>query len=202
MTAWGQEWEAAEAERLAAHIERTVSRLDSLAGRYMRLRGELPAGSRRGRDSDERRAGPGPRLPLRVDVLDLVDAVEDFAGRLGPLVRGTLRLGPAPVYRHRGDMVAGILAVMGKGLGRVYSEDWQLGEDVSRGAWQLDRRTGLLFGEVSRPFPLVDVCPECGLLSLWVVPDRLVIRCGNPACGAERTVHAVLPVYVSGSTSK
>lgn len=188
-----------EAERLAAHVQRTEDRLLTLAERYSRLREELPAGGHRGNDDDRRRSKPGPRLPLRVDVLDLIEAVEDFTDRLGPLVRGTLRIGTAPVYQTRADAVWAALGVMRRGLMRVYAEDWQLGDDVSRRAWLLERRTGELFGEVSRPFPLTERCPSCAMPSLWVVPDRLVIRCGNPACAAERSVHAVIPVYVSAS---
>ena len=136
---------------------------------------------------------------MRVDVLDLLEAVDDFAGQLGPLVRGALRLGPAPAYRDRSLLTRATLDLMGRGLGRVYAEDWQLGDDVSRRAWLLERRTGLLIGEVSRPFPLADRCAGCSLQSLWVVPDRMVIRCGNPGCGVETAVHAALPAYTTGA---
>jgi hypothetical protein len=101
--------------------------------------------------------------------------------------------GDARVARVRSGLL-----FLAASLGGVYAEDPGLGDDVSRGAWELERRAGWIFGDRSRPFALVDPCPECAVPALWVVPERMAIICGNPACRATRPVDAVLPVHVSG----
>jgi hypothetical protein len=136
-----------------------------------------------------------------VDVLDTLGDVERFVEELLPLVRGTLRLGPGPGAAGRGVRVRAGLAVMAAGLGGVYSEDPGLGDAVSSAAWKLERRAAWIFGERSRAFALTEPCAACGMPALWVVPERMVIRCGNPACGDTRPVDVVLPVYVSGPAS-
>ena len=197
---YAAEWEAEQARALAAHIGRTVSRLESLAEKYRQLRGMLGDVGQPGGGGDEVRtpSRPGSRPPLRVDVLDTLADVERFVDELLPLVRGTLRLGPAV---GAGRAVLAGLAVMGDGLGRVYSEDPGLGDAVSAVAWKLERRAAWIFGERSRAFALTEPCAACGLPALWVVPERMVIRCGNPACGDTRPVDVVLPVHVSGPAS-
>lgn len=202
---YSQEWAEENARLLRAHIVRTVARLESLAGRYGQLRGLLgETGGAGGPDEVRVATAAGPRLPLRVDVLDTMGDIERFLAELLPLVRGTLRLGNgAGTWTGRPDggrterTRAGLL-FLASGLAGVYAEDPGLGDDVSRRAWQLERRAGWIFGDRSRAFALTDPCEECGLPSLWVVPERMVIRCGNPACGASRPVDAVLPVHVSG----
>lgn len=196
---YSQAWAEDEGRALAAHIGRTVSRLESLADRYGQLRRMLgdvgqPAGG------DERRtpSRPGSRPPLRVDVLDTLGDVERFVAELLPLVRGTLRLGPEPRAAGRRVRVRDGLALMAAGLGGVYSEDPGLGDAVSSSAWKLERRAAWIFGDRSRAFALTDPCRACGLPALWVVPERMVIRCGNPACGDTRPVDVVLPVYTAG----
>lgn len=192
-------WEAEQARALAAHIGRTVSRLESLAVRYGQLRALL--GDVRGPGGgDEVRtpSRPGSRPPLRVDVLDTMADIDRFVAELGPLVRGTLRLGPEPRAADRAGRVLAALDLMASGLAGVYSEDPVVGDAVSRLAWKLERRAGWIFGDRSRAFALSEPCRACGLPAVWVVPERMVIRCGNPACGDTRPVDAVLPVHVSG----
>jgi hypothetical protein len=196
---YSAEWAEDEARALAAHIGRTVSRLESLADRYGQLRGMLgdvgqPAG---GGDEVRTPSRPGSRPPLRVDVLDLLADVERFVEELLPLVRGTLRLGPAV---GAGRSVLAGLGIMGAGLAGVYSEDPGLGDAVSSAAWKLERRAAWIFGDRSRAFALTEPCASCGMPALWVVPERMVIRCGNPACRATRPVDVVLPVHVSGAS--
>lgn len=193
-------WAEEEGRALAAHIGRTVSRLESLADRYRQLRGMLgdvgqPAG---GGDEVRTPSRPGSRPPLRVDVLDTLADVERFVEELLPLVRGTLRLGPEPRAAGRAVRVRSGLSVMAAGLAGVYSEDPGLGDAVSSSAWKLERRAAWIFGDRSRAFALTEPCGSCGMPALWVVPERMVIRCGNPACGATRPVDVVLPVHVSG----
>lgn len=198
-------WAEDEARQLAAHIERTAGRLESLAERYVQMRALLaPAG---GAPADDSRRAPGPagpRVPLRVEVLDTMGEIERYCRELLPLVRGTLRLGPMPAAVSRRRLVLDGLGLMRSGLGGVYAEDSILGDDVSRGAWQLERRAGWIFGDRSRAFALADPCEDCGLPALWVVPERMLIRCGNPSCKWQRPVDAVLPVHISqtGETSK
>lgn len=200
---YSEQWAEDERRALAAHIGRTVSRLEALAEKYRQLRGMLGDVGQPGGGGDEVRtpSRPGSRPPLRVDVLDTLGDVERFVGDLLPLVRGTLRLGPdsgggTAAYRVRAG-----LALMASGLGGVYSEDPGLGDAVSSAAWKLERRAAWIFGERSRAFALTDPCRACGLPALWVVPERMVIRCGNPACGDTRPVDVVLPVHVSGPVS-
>jgi hypothetical protein len=197
---WTREAAAEDARLLAAHIARTVGRLESLAGRYGELR-NLLGGAGRVQDLSVPPSGnaPGPRLPLRVDVLDTMAEIEAYLRELVPLVRGTLRLGtngrpPA----DRGRRVRAGLLFLASGLAGVYAEDPSLGDDVSRGAWQLERRAGWIFGDRSRAFALSEPCEVCGVPALWVVPERMMVRCGNPACNMQRPVDAVLPAYTSG----
>jgi hypothetical protein len=197
---YGQEWEAEQARVLAAHVARTAARLEALASRYAELRAMLEdgPGMRPAVDGGPVRRSSGPRVPLRVEVLDTLGEIDRFLVELLPLVRGTLRLGPLPkrtpvrAVRAR----SGLLFIAGA-LAGVYAEDPVLGDDVARGAWQLERRAGWIFGDRSRPFALTEACGACGMPALWVVPERMLIVCGNPACRASRPVHAALPVYVS-----
>jgi hypothetical protein len=206
---YSEQWEAEDARLLAAHIARTAGRLEVLAERYAELRTMLAAGSG-GKVADGMPGhGPaGPRVPIRVEVLDTLTEIDGYLAGALPLVRGALRLGvgsgqwsmgPKDGGDARTARVRAGLLFLASGLARVYQEDPYLGDDVSRGAWQLERRAGWIFGDRSRPFALADACPECGVPALWVVPERMAIVCGNPACRASRPVHAVLPVHVTGS---
>jgi hypothetical protein len=201
-------WADHDARALAAHIDRTAGRLEALAGRYAELVSMLAAGGG-GRTADGivTRGPAGPRVPIRVEVLDTMGEIDAFLARFLPLVRGQLRLGIGAgqwvmTTKDGGDArvarVRSGLVFLAASLGGVYAEDPALGDDVSRGAWELERRAGWIFGDRSRPFALVDPCPECAVPALWVVPERMAIICGNPACRATRPVDAVLPVHVSG----
>ena len=203
------QWDAEQARVLAAHIARTSGRLEVLAGRYAELRSMLAAGSG-GRPADGMVArGPaGPRVPIRVEVLDTMAAIDEYLARFLPYVRGALRLGvgvgiwsmtAADGGDARTARIRSGLVFLAGSLASVYAEDPDLGNDVSREAWKLERRAGWLFGERSRPFALADSCPACGVPALWVVPERMAIVCGNPACRATRPVDAVLPVHVTRS---
>jgi hypothetical protein len=209
MPDYADQWAAEDARLLAAHIARTAGRLEVLAERYAELRTMLAAGSG-GKPADGMPGhGPaGPRVPIRVEVLDTMGEIDAFLAGFLPLVRGTLRLGTGAgqwsmSVQDNGDArtarVRSGLVFLANALGRVYGEDPHLGDDVSRGAWQLERRAGWIFGDRSRPFALADPCPACGVPALWVVPERMAIVCGNPACRASRPVDAVLPVHVTGS---
>jgi hypothetical protein len=146
-------------------------------------------------------------VPIRVDVLDTLTAVDRYLADWLPLVRGTLRLGSGSGYWTAGTKEGGDgraararsgLLFMAAGLASVYADDPGLGDDISAGAWKLERRAGWIFGDVSRPFALVEACSACGVPSLWVVPERMAIVCGNPACGLSRPVHAAVAVHTSG----
>lgn len=202
MADWTQEAGAEDARLLAAHIARTVGRLESLAARYGELRNLLGVAGRVQDYSAPAPGGsPGPRLPLRVDVLDTVVDIERYLRALVPLVRGTLRLGPGGLpVRDRTERVRSSLLFLASGLAGVYAEDPGLGDDISRGAWALERRAGWIFGERSRAFALTEPCSACGLPALWVVPERMIVRCGNPACNMQRPVDAVMQVHTSSSS--
>jgi hypothetical protein len=192
------QWSERESRRLLEHIVRTSARLDSLAGRYGELRTLLIPGT--GQPVDYGMPvihSPGPGAPLRVDVLDLLEGIDVYLAYFLPLVRGTMRLG------HRTGAVSpkGGLLFLSASLGPVYAEDPVLGDDVSKGAWRLDRCAGWIFGERSRPFATPELCQDCGMQSLWVVPERMIIKCGNPACGSQRPVDAALPAHTSESGS-
>jgi len=203
------EWEAEDARLLAAHIARTAGRLEALAERYGELRSMLAAGGGgKAADAPIARGPAGPRVPIRVEVLDTMTAIDAYLARFLPLARGVLRLGIgagqwAMSPRDGGDArtarVRSGLVFLAASLPKVYGEDPGLGDDVSKDAWQLERRAGWIFGDRSRPFALTDPCPACGVPALWVVPERMALVCGNPACRASRPVDAVLPVHVTGS---
>ncbi|AYN56864.1 hypothetical protein PBI_ANDREW_50 [Arthrobacter phage Andrew] len=184
-----REWVDSEARRVAAHVDRSAARLEALAERYVTLRGHLPAGGRRGGgDEPAFHAPAGPRAPLRVDVVDVRQEVALFVRDFLPRVRLALRL--PGILRGAGDVVPGLLS-MARFLPGVFAADRPLGDEISRGAWDLERRAAWAAGEVPRPFALTEECGGCGLRSLWVVPARMVIRCGNPACSREEPVGPV-----------
>lgn len=190
-----REWQDGEVRRVAAHADRTAGRLRVLAERYVALAGHVPAGSNPGgrpggRSADEggSRGPAGPRVPLRLEVLDVREEVAAFVRDFLPRVRLAMRL--KGVTRGAGDVVPGLL-LMARMLPAVYVRASGLGDEISRGAWDLERRAAWAAGEVPRPFALTDLCGGCGLRSLWVVPDRMVIRCGNPACGRQEPVDGV-----------
>ncbi|WAB09156.1 hypothetical protein SEA_EESA_46 [Arthrobacter phage Eesa] len=192
-----QDWQDGEVRRLAAHVERTAGRLEELAERYVALLGHLPAGGG-GKAGDEGGArGPaGPRVPLRLDVVDVREEVALFVRDFLPRVRLALR--SRHVLAGAGQVVPGLL-FMGLALPRVFDVDRALGDEVARAVWDLVRRAALAAGEVPRPFALTDVCGSCGVRALWVVPERMVIRCGNPGCGWSEPVAGVsAPAYRSG----
>jgi hypothetical protein len=202
------QWDAEQARLLAAHIGRTAGRLEALAERYAELRSMLAAGGG-GKPADGMpgHAPAGPRVPIRVEVLDTLGEIDRFLAAYLPLARGVLRLGMGAgqwtVGPHDGGdartarVRSGLLFLAG-GLAGVYAEDPHLGDDVSRGAWELERRAGWIFGDRSRPFGLTEPCPACGMAALWVIPERMAIVCANPPCRASRPVNAVLPVHVTG----
>lgn len=188
-------WADEEARRLAAHVERTAGRLESLAERYVTLlRYLVPGVSGGGADELVVHKPAGPRVPLSLDVVDLRDEVALFVRDLLPRVRLAMRL--RGVTRGAGDVVPG-LRLMRRMLPGVYARDRELGEEITRGAWDLERRACWVMGESPRPYPLADPCGACGVASLWVVPERMLIRCGNPGCGLEAPVAVSVPVHSS-----
>ncbi|URM87013.1 hypothetical protein SEA_RUCHI_45 [Arthrobacter phage Ruchi] len=205
-----QEWQDGQVQRLAAHVERTAGRLEELAERYVTLAGHVPAGSNPGgrpggRSADEggSRGPAGPRVPLRLEVVDVREEVALFVRDFLPLVRIATSagvVGPSrSVLAGAGNVVPGLL-FMALALPAVFDADRGLGDEVARGAWDLVRRAALAAGEVPRPFALTEACGSCGVRSLWVVPERMVIRCGNPACGWSEPVAGVsAPVFRSGA---
>jgi hypothetical protein len=208
---YSEQWAAEDARQLAAHVTRTAGRLEALAERYSELRSMLAAGSGgKAADGVTARGPAGPRVPIRVEVLDTMSAIDEYLARCLPLARGALRLGvgagtwsmgPKDGGDARTARVRAGLLFLANGLASLYAEDPTLGDDVSRDAWKLERRAGWIFGDRSRPFALAEPCPACGVQALWVVPERMAIVCGNPACRDTRPVHAVLPVHVSGGPS-
>ncbi|UVK62586.1 hypothetical protein SEA_TAYLORSIPHT_47 [Arthrobacter phage TaylorSipht] len=203
-----QEWQDREVQRVAAHVERTAGRLEELAERYTALAGHVAAGSNPGgrpggRAADEpgSRGPAGPRVPLRLDVVDVREEVALFVRDFVPRVRLAVATGVGParsVMTFAGQVVPGLL-FMALALPRLFDADRALGDEVARGAWDLVRRAALAAGEVPRPFALTEVCESCGVRSLWVVPERMVIRCGNPGCGWSEPVAGVsAPAYRSG----
>lgn len=205
-----QDWQDGQVQRLAAHVERTAGRLEELAERYVALAGHVPAGSNPGgrpggRSADEggSRGPAGPRVPLRLDVVDVREEVALFVRDFLPRVRIAVAagaIGPArSVLSGAGNVVPGLL-FMGVSLPALFDADRALGDEVAREVWDLVRRAALAAGEVPRPFALTEACGSCGVRSLWVVPERMVIRCGNPACGWSEPVAGVsAPVFRSGA---
>lgn len=184
-----KQWSESEARRVEAHVKRTRERLRDLADRYIALEGHIPAGGRRGGgDEPAFHAPAGPRAPLRVEVVDVRDEVALYVRDFLPRVRLSMRL--KGITRGAGDVRPGLL-FMARMLPFVYARSAALGDEISRGAWDLERRAAWAAGEVPRPFALTDPCGGCGLHSLWVVPERMVIRCGNPACGRQESVSGV-----------
>ncbi|MEE6280174.1 hypothetical protein [Georgenia sp. MJ170] len=180
-------WLEASERQLTKHLERMVVVVDELARRYVVLVGMVPAGSGPAGDGSAHRPA-GPRVPLRVDVLDLLRDVEGVAGRYAPLVRGSLRMGLEPGTGSRAQRVGRFLGLVADGLRGVYADDEGLAAELSRELWRLNDWAGVVVGERSMPFRLEVDCEGCGGRDLWVHPSRMRIRCALPGCGWERGV--------------
>ncbi|QGZ16939.1 hypothetical protein SEA_LITTLETOKYO_47 [Arthrobacter phage LittleTokyo] len=192
MTDVKRAWSDAEVRRVAAHADRVAVMLGELADRWVTLRLGLVPGVA-GRDSDELvvHKPAGPRVPLSLDVVDVREEVALFVRDFLPRVRLAMRLRGA--VRGAGDVRPGLL-LMARMLPGLYSRDRALGDEIAAAACELHRRAAWAAGEVPRPFALADECGACGLRSLWAVPERMVVRCGNPACGESWPVSSPLPV--------
>lgn len=195
-----QEWDRQEADRLAAHIERTTGRCELLRDRYfsiLAMAGGETVEASRGRDEAVRSTSPAGRSLVNLDALDLAGDIEQAVIRLDPLALGALRLGMSKGRgkKRRDTWTAEKIVWLGTVLASIYAEDPTLGADVSDTIWQLDRKAARLLGEVARAFPLVEACAECDTPSLWAAPELLEVRCGNPGCRARWKISGPVPVY-------
>lgn len=190
MADWTANWQDELDDRVRTLVLRAQVHLDDLEVRYLALGEMLTPG--RG-VSAGRRTSPGPTVPIRVDVVDLARDMEAFAVRYAGLVAGTLRAGSS---NTRSTVAA--LAYVGEHLGRASIADPSLATDVESGAGKLRWRARRLVGEVAAAFPVDVDCPECGLMSLWVHPERGIVKCGVVECGSEWAVGEIaVPVWTA-----
>lgn len=186
-------WADEEIRRRSAHADRVAGMIGELADRWVTLRLRLVPGVA-GRDTDELvvHAPAGPRVPLSLDVVDVGEEVAAFVRDFLPRVRLVMRLKGA--LKGAGDVRPGLL-LMARMLPGVYERDRALGDEIATAACELHRRAAWAAGEVPRPFALTDECGACGMRSLWAVPERMVVRCGNPGCGESWPVNVPLPAH-------
>lgn len=193
MPDWTDQWREHLDEQARRVVERAVVHLDDLQVRYLGLRGIVGAGSGHG-GGDVTRNVPGPRVPVRLDVVDLARDVEVFSTRYAGLVAGALRAG-----RPNVRSIVGALSYVGEYLGPAALADPSLAGDVETKAAGLRWRARHLVGDVSAAFPVDVDCPGCGLMSLWVHPGRGVVKCGVEACGQEWSVgDLAVPAWSTG----
>lgn len=173
-------WEDWVARQREAKAERTAGTLLVLAERYIELHGHVAPG-RAGVASGPSVAGP--RIPIRVDVVDTLTAVEAFTAETASLVWGSLRMGIHSPARDRSDVVHDLRRIADL-IGRVFIDELDLGHQVARDAGKLAWRAGVALG-VEQPATRLTVdCPECRLPALWWKQALGEVRCGNPDCSA------------------
>lgn len=188
---WRKEWQDELDQRAQALVMRAQVHLDDLQVRYLALRGMT--GQTSMSVGDGGRGVHGPRVPIRVDVVDLLRDVEVYAVRYAGLVAGTLRAGSSNTRS-----IVGALSYVADNLGPATIVDPTLTGDVESGAAKLRWRARRIVGEVSTAFPVDVTCPECGLMSLWVHPGRGIVKCGVESCAAEWSVGDVaVPVWTA-----
>lgn len=202
---YGAEWEAQRAAALVEWEARVAVVLGELADRYVELLARIDPGlvaaATGGTGGTSSGRPPGSRVPVDVDAFDLVVDVERFVVHFAPLVRGALRLGLVSTSSQPGGKrarrVRDWLGFAADNLGAVWNEDPVLAEDLADRGWRLRNRAGGILGVVPRAFPIGDPCPDCGDVSLWVVPDRMVVRCRRADCGREVPVSVAVPLWSS-----
>ncbi len=190
-------YEKQRARELALYVTKAARVVREVGERWIELHGLVPAGSGGSADGPSGPAHAGPRVPVRVDVIDLMREVEAFVERFVPTVRGTLRMGLGSTR----SVPTGV-AFLAESLPGVYEQDPDLGDEVARDGFRLHHRTGVVLGIVSGAYRLEAECHECGMQSLWLEPESATVACGMPGCGGRWPLSASRLVHSSATSSQ
>jgi hypothetical protein len=185
-------------QHLDAWLKRTTETTIGLGRRYAELASFVPATPQPGEGGGGKAVNP--TIPIRPDVIDLMQSIREAARRYSDLVRGTLRTGPEWTGPLAGPIVASRLRFVGLTLPRLVTVDPELSEELSIKMWDLARHANsIVVGAPSapKPFRLDEKCPNCGFASLWFDPRSWRIGCGMPPCGAVFPIDA--PVLAASS---
>lgn len=127
-----------------------------------------------------------PSLPINASVIDLRAAIDKHAAKYAGRVYEALRMGVEGGLLGTDTRLRFLAGV----LPRLHAADADLCAEVVGRTWRLhNRATNLLDPPTEKkPFAVDDLCPECGLMSLWVVPADWTIVCAMPDCGHRRTI--------------
>lgn len=189
------DWRDELAERDVRVIERAEVDLSDLGVRWIALAGMVAAG---GAPGDGARSVPGPRVPIRADVVDLQVEIARWTVRMVSLASGALRAGFSNVRSTVGG-----LGYLSSNISSIWREDPDTARDIADGAGRLRWRARRISGEVSSAFPIDVDCPECGEPALWAHPGRGLVRCGMPECGAEwMAADLAVAVWQSGACAQ
>lgn len=190
-------YEEQRAHELGRYVAKASRVVREVGERWIELHGLVPAGSGSSSEGPSGPAHAGPRVPVRVDVIDLMRDVETFVAGMVPPVRGTLRMGLGGTRA----VPAGV-AFLADSLTGVYAQDPDLGDDIARAGFRLHHRTGVVLGIVSSAYRLEAECHECGMQSLWLEPESATVACGMPGCGGRWPLAASRLVHSSASSSQ
>lgn len=183
MTDWSATWRDQVSERDARAIEKAEVHLGDLADRWVRLQSMVAAG---GTGESVGRSMPGPRVPVRADVIDLQGEIAAWAARMASLAAGALRAGGSNICSTVGRLV-----YIQSNISSIWVEDPATGREIADGAGRLRWKCRFAAGEVARAFPIDVECPECGCMALWAHPGLGLVRCGMQECGAEWMAEAM-----------
>jgi hypothetical protein len=173
------------ADEHARWVRATGDACLELAERHVELHGLIPGGSAQGEDGGGSRAPSASRPPLRLDVVDLVAAIDRVVLRRVALCRGALRLG----IGKQGPTTRG-LWWLARAVGPVYDADPETARETARVVWRMHRAAGEILGINPRAFRIAEPCPDCGQMTLWADPGTWRVACGAVGCAFKVPVNS------------
>ena len=160
-------------------LGRTVTAVRDLGPTYVDLSQATAAtGSGVADDSGIRGSKVHAPAPIRVEVIDALADIRQFATRYADLARGTLRMGDLELAGtgRRLTFVADVLP-------RLDAADPNVVDDLAAAVWDISRTARrLLDAPPRRPYRTEAPCPVCGAMSMWVDPQHYRVACGMPGC--------------------
>lgn len=180
-------------DRTVKWLERTRVAFDSVAECYVELATLVAGGRAAGVVGGGSHVSARP--PIDVHVVDLRAEAEVLVTRYVPLAHGALRMG---LGADRPETVAGLWWLR-DALDHLFAEDPDLAREVGEAVWSLRGRVERACGRQARPYRIMELCPACGMLTLFVSPERGVVRCTGAGCDAEWPVEYPLLAWSSES---
>lgn len=174
------DYSAAEWARFMADVARIVG---EVRDGYVRLYGMTTPERASIGDGLSRSGGVSAGVPVALDVLDLIAAVDAVVDELVPLARGAMRLGPRPPRPGRPRIVRTVsgLRFLRDGIRHVWEADPGTGEVIVDRLEEVRARVAGRTREGVPTYRSVRPCEGCGSVSVVVYPARGVSRCVS--CG-------------------